>query len=190
MRRLQSRAARPRRLRPAAAMARLAALLAPLLALTTVLVVAPAAADTHGGRLFNLAPRPRLQELSIADIEETLDMLTDLLEETSLPSGEKGFVSQMAAPTLYASTTLCQKHTQIYWEMLKKPTENVWPQLSKCSSAVFFLLIPLGANAACCWAVIALKTILKICFLFSLPYCMHAITVHLLRDSWMKITLR
>ena len=76
-------------------MARL--LLLPLwLSLLTVsqLGVAPAAAAKPGVQndlLFNMLPRPRLHEVSLDSLESALDVLTDLLEERVLPSGEKGF---------------------------------------------------------------------------------------------------
>ncbi|KAF0306541.1 Nose resistant to fluoxetine protein 6 [Amphibalanus amphitrite] len=114
-------------------MARLAPLLPPLMTVAAVLVAATAAAGSGDaaldGRLFNLVPRPRLQELTLADLDATLDVLTDLLEERTLPSGGKGFVSRMAAPTLYSDSALCQRHTQIYWEQFSTGAPTGWPQL-------------------------------------------------------------
>ena len=93
--------------------------LVPLLVLTSLLVTVPAARPgTQDGRLFNLIPRPRLQELSLDDVESMLDVLTDLMEERTLPSGEKGLVSRLVAPTLSADSELCREHTQIYWNLL------------------------------------------------------------------------
>ena len=114
-------------------MARLGLLLPLLMAVATVSVVTPAAADTHGEHLFNLLPRSRLHELSFDNLEATLDMLTDLLEERSLPSGGKGYVSRMVVPTLYADSALCRRHTQIYWQQFTTGAPTIWPQLSKWS---------------------------------------------------------
>ncbi|KAF0290420.1 Nose resistant to fluoxetine protein 6 [Amphibalanus amphitrite] len=114
-------------------MTRLAPLLPPLMTVAAVLVAVTAAAGSGDaaldGRLFNLVPRPRLQELTLADLDATLDVLTDLLEERTLPSGGKGFVSRMAAPTLYSDSALCQRHTQIYWEQFSTGAPTGWPQL-------------------------------------------------------------
>ena len=139
-----ARGSRLQPLRSAPAMARLAPLLPPLLAAVALLGAAPAAAGgdrTPDGRPLSLPTRARLHELTLDDLETTLDMLTDLLQERTLPSGGKGLVSRMAAPTLYADSALCRRHTQIYWKQFTTGTEALWPVLSKCPFVVRLLKV-------------------------------------------------
>ena len=118
--------------------------LLPLVVVTSLLGASPAVADRPGvqnGHLFNNLPRPRLHEMSLDDLENTLDVLTDLLEERRLPSGETGFVSRLVAPTLHTDSVLCQKHTQIYWEQFTSgAAEAIWPTLSKYLRSYLALL--------------------------------------------------
>ncbi|XP_037083865.1 nose resistant to fluoxetine protein 6-like [Pollicipes pollicipes] len=53
-------------------------------------------------------------------------MLAELLEERTLPSGERLAVSCLAAPTLQARDDLCRAHSRIFWDELTG--EALWPK--------------------------------------------------------------
>lgn len=83
------------------------------------LLLAQAAADGGQRRLLGTIPRPHTAGLSLRQLDESLDVLSELLEETRLPSGGIAVRSQLAAPTRFSDSQTCKMHTDIFWQELQ-----------------------------------------------------------------------
>ncbi|XP_037084155.1 nose resistant to fluoxetine protein 6-like [Pollicipes pollicipes] len=103
-------------------------LVVPALAVLLLSLVVGGRADRLPYQLrMGLPPLAPPSGVSLADVERTVDLLAELMEERTLPSGERLAVSRLAVPTLQASDGLCRAHSRIFWDELTG--EALWPKL-------------------------------------------------------------
>jgi len=77
-------------------------------------------------RLLGYLPRPGLRATSMSGLQETLELMTESLQEVPLRGGGVAVVSPLAVPTLHAKDSLCQTQSKIYWDQILAGSDALW----------------------------------------------------------------
>ena len=89
-------------------------------AMAALLLAQAATADHQPPPLATMGRQtPRAVSLSLQQLDQSLDVLSELLEETRLPSGGVAVRSQLTAPTRFSDSATCKMHTDIFWQELQ-----------------------------------------------------------------------